>query len=183
MVLYSLLRIWIDLLAERTTYFDHFDSRNTVLHIVFATMDNTDQSLLALLRKNARASLSDLAATLGLSRATIRSRIEKMQARGDILGFTVVTGQELEQAPVRGIMLLGIEGRGADRLVHRLIGLREVRTVHSTNGRWDLIVEIGTETLEAFDTTLAEIRRMDGVMRSETSLMLKSRQGATRNAP
>ena len=52
----------------------------------------------------------------------------------------------------------------------------QVRAVHSTNGRWDVIVEIGTETLEDFDTVLARIRRLDGIVASETSLFLKTQK-------
>ncbi|MEO0503565.1 MAG: AsnC family transcriptional regulator, partial [Pseudomonadota bacterium] len=48
-------------------------------------MDKTDNQLLAALRADARASHSTLAATLGLSRATVRARIDKMVARSDIV--------------------------------------------------------------------------------------------------
>ena len=54
----------------------------------------------------------------------------------------------------------------------------ELRAVHSTNGRWDLIVEIGTATLADFDRVLDRIRRLDGVMSSETSLLLSTRKSS-----
>ena len=73
-------------------------------------------------------------------------------------------------------MMIGIEGRGADRVTRQLQGLAEVRAVHSTNGRWDLIVELGTETLEDLDSALARIRRFDGVSTSETNLLLATRK-------
>lgn len=139
-------------------------------------MDATDQKLIAALRHNARASLSDLAAQLGLSRTTIRARIERLQVRGDIVGFTVVLKGDAQTDPVRGLMMIGIEGRGTDRILRQLQGLPEVRALHSTNGRWDVIAEIGTETLETFDAVLAKIRRLDGVAHSETSLLLSTRK-------
>ena len=43
------------------------------------------------------------------------------------------------------------------------------------NTTWDLIAEIGTDTLEAFDQVLFDIRRLDGVTRSETNLLLSTR--------
>jgi DNA-binding Lrp family transcriptional regulator len=111
-----------------------------------------------------------------VSRTTVRSRIERLQQRGDILGFTVVLKDDAIHDPVRGIMMIGIEGRGTDRIVRQLTGLPELRAVHSTNGRWDVIAEIGTNSLEDFDSTLAQIRRMDGVTSSETSLLLSTRK-------
>ena len=74
-------------------------------------------------------------------------------------------------------MMLAIQGRGAERILRQLTNLTEVRAVHSTNGRWDLIVEVGTDTLEAFDTVLGRIRRLDGVVSSETSLLLRTSRG------
>ena len=120
-------------------------------------MDKKDHGLISALRENARVSLSDLAHRLGVSRTTVRSRIERLQQRGDILGFTVVLKDDAIHDPVRGIMMIGIEGRGTDRIVRQLTGLPELRAVHSTNGRWDVIAEIGTNSLEDFDSTLAQI--------------------------
>ncbi|MBD3678084.1 MAG: Lrp/AsnC family transcriptional regulator [Rhodobacteraceae bacterium] len=141
-------------------------------------MDDTDRELLAALRRDARASLSELSGALGISRATVRARIARMQERGDILGFTVRLKEDLSQTPVRGLMMLEIEGAGAERIRGRLTGWPEVRAVHSTNGKWDMIVEIGTDTLEEFDRVLTEIRRLDGVIASETNLLLSTRPGA-----
>jgi DNA-binding Lrp family transcriptional regulator len=121
-------------------------------------------------------SLYDLSHQLGVSRTTVRSRIERLQQRGDILGFTVVLKDDAIRDTVRGIMMIGIEVRGTDRIVRQLTGLPELRAVHSTNGRWDVIAEIGTNSLEDFDSTLAKIRRMDGVTSSETSLLLSTRK-------
>ena len=139
-------------------------------------MDKTDEMVIGALRQNARASLSDLAIGLGLSRTTVRARIERLQQRGEILGFTVVMKEDVLRDPVRGLMMIGIEGRGAGRITRQLQGLSEVRAVHSTNGRWDLIVELGTATLEALDAALARIRNLDGVQTSETSLLLSTKK-------
>jgi|TARA_R110001583_G_scaffold164860_5_gene317346 DNA-binding Lrp family transcriptional regulator len=139
-------------------------------------MDNTDESILAALRDDARASLSDLAAALRLSRTTVRARLARLQQNGEILGFTVVTRSDVRADPVRGLMMIEIEGRGTERITRTLAGMAPLRAVHSTNGRWDVIVEIGTKTLEEFDEVLARIRKLDGVVASETSLLLKTRK-------
>ena len=139
-------------------------------------MDETDRKLLSALRHDARASLSDLALGLGVSRTTVRSRIERLRRSGEIVGFSVVVKQDAVRDPVRGLMMLGIEGRGADRVVRQLNGLSAVRATHTTNGRWDVIVEIGTSTLEDLDNVLAQIRRLDGIVSSETNLLLSTRK-------
>ncbi|MEX0287416.1 MAG: Lrp/AsnC family transcriptional regulator [Paracoccaceae bacterium] len=138
-------------------------------------MDKTDERIIRELQRDARAPLSELANRLDLSRATVRARIAKLRSRGDIVGFRVVLKQDVLRDPVRGLMMIGIEGRGTDRIVRQLQRLSEVRALHATNGRWDLIVELGTETLEALDHALARIRRMEGVSTSETNLLLSTR--------
>ena len=133
-----------------------------------------DQRIIAALRHDARVPLSDLAIALDTSRTTLRARIARLQERGEIVGFTVQTRADVLRDPVRGLMMIGIEGRGTERIARQLSGLPEVRAVHSTNGRWDVIVEIGTETLEQFDAVLTRIRRFDGIVASETNLLLKT---------
>lgn len=139
-------------------------------------MDDLDRKLVAALRRDARTSLSDLAGQLKVSRATVRARVERLLAGGDILGFTVVTRADVTRSPVRGLMMLKIEGAGTEHILHRLTGFAEVQRVHSTNGAWDLIAEIGTATLEEFDRILFEIRRFEGVTSSETHLLLSTRK-------
>jgi DNA-binding Lrp family transcriptional regulator len=143
-------------------------------------MDETDQRLLAELRRDGRAPLSELADRLGLSRATVRTRMERLAARGEIAGFTVLTRGDVTPAPVRGLMMIGIEGRGGEKIMARLGGLPQVMAVHSTNGRWDVIVELGTQTLLELDETIHRIRAMEGVTVSETNLLLSTRKAGRR---
>jgi DNA-binding Lrp family transcriptional regulator len=95
---------------------------------------------------------------------------------GAIAGFTVLTRAAVRPHAVRGLMMLEIAGRGAEKTMKQLQRMSQVQAVHSTNGTWDLIAEIGTDTLELFDQVLFTIRRMEGVTRSETNLLLSTRR-------
>ena len=76
-------------------------------------MDTMDKKMLNALKKNARASLSDLAIDLNVTRATVRARMNALTASGEIAGFTVLTKSDVTPNPVRGLMMLEIEGTGA----------------------------------------------------------------------
>lgn len=143
-------------------------------------MDESDQKILAELRRDGRASVSDLALRLGLSRATVRQRMARMTAQGEIAGFSVLTRQDVAPAPVRALMMIRIEGRGGVRIMSRLAGLPHVQAVHSTNGIWDLIAEIGAQTLQELDEVIHRIRDIEGITRSETNLLLATRHGPAR---
>jgi len=138
-------------------------------------MDALDIRLLGELRRNARAPLSTLAARLGVSRATVRARMARLEASGEIEGYTVQSRADARDAAVRAITLLAVEGKAIDRVAHALVGLGEVRAIHTTNGRWDLIVELSADTLPQFDGALARIRQIAGVSATETSLLLTTR--------
>jgi DNA-binding Lrp family transcriptional regulator len=135
-------------------------------------MDDLDHRVLVLLRHNGRRSISDLATELGVSRATVRARIERMERRGDIVGYTVILRADAVSLPVRGITLIEVEGRAADRVVDTLAGVPEVIAVHTTNGKWDLVVELGASSLTDLDAVLRRIRMIAGVTASETNLLL-----------
>jgi DNA-binding Lrp family transcriptional regulator len=139
---------------------------------ILADMDDLDQRLLVLLRHNGRRSISDLAVELRVSRATVRTRIERMERQGDIVGYTVILRADAVSLPVRGVTLIEVEGRAADRVVDALGGVAEVTAVHTTNGKWDLVVELGALSLTDLDAVLRRIRLIPGVTTSETNLLL-----------
>lgn len=135
-------------------------------------MDALDEQLITLLRHDARRSISDLAAHAGVSRATVRARVERLEKAGVIIGYTVILRADAVDQRVRGIMMIEIEGHAADRVIRALGGFSEVSTIHTTNGRWDLVIELGTPTLSEFDAVLRRVRLIPGITGSETSLLL-----------
>ena len=135
-------------------------------------MDDKDRHLIAMLRKNARLPVAALAKALGVSRGTIQNRINRLTAQGTIQGFTIRV--EAETPRVRAVMMVGIEGERSERIIELLRGFPEIAAVHTTNGRWDMVLELNTESLEAFDLALHRIRKIEGISGSETSLLLSS---------
>ena len=133
-------------------------------------MDDIDRKLLGLLRTDARAPVARLAKAVNLSRGATQNRIDRMIAHGDILGFTVRahTGEDL----VRAMMGVAVEGERSAAVVRALRGVPAVREVYTTNGRWDLIVDLATDSLASFSAALDAIRMIEGVASTETSLLL-----------
>ncbi|HXV01794.1 MAG TPA: Lrp/AsnC family transcriptional regulator [Caulobacteraceae bacterium] len=137
-------------------------------------MDETDRKLITLLRANARTPVAALAKALKVSRGTVQNRIDKMLARGDIGGFTIRVTEASDR--VRAIMAIAVEGERSGQVLRRLRGFPEIRSVHMTNGRWDMIAELETESLAGFSAALDAIRLIDGISATETSLLLATHQ-------
>ena len=135
-------------------------------------MDKFDQHLVSMLRSNARTPVVLLAKQLGVSRATVQNRMRRLEASGVILGYTVTLKPSAETHPIKAFMSIAVEGKKAERVIKGLLGFPAITAIHYTNGRWDLVADIRTDTIEAFNGLLGNVRLIDGVVATETSLLL-----------
>ena len=138
------------------------------------SMSDTDRQLIALLRDNARMSVTDLAQRLRVSRATVQNRIDKLEQAGVIIGYTVRLKPEAEGHRIRAWMNIAVEGNKAQAVLQALRGEPHVYALHSTNGRWDIVTELRADTLEQFDRVLGRIRLIPGIAATETSILLST---------
>lgn len=139
-------------------------------------MNDTDRQILALLRENARISVTDLAKKVRISRATVQKRIELMESEGVINGYTIRVKPGVEKNRIRAWMSVAVEGAKAQVVLQQLRGEPAVYTLHTTNGKWDLLVELRADNLEIFDQILGRIRRIEGIYNTETSILLSTRK-------
>ncbi|MDC7713250.1 Lrp/AsnC family transcriptional regulator [Vogesella sp. LYT5W] len=137
-------------------------------------MSDTDRQLIALLRDNARMSVTELAQRLRVSRATVQNRIDKLEQSGVIIGYTVRLKPEAEAHRIRAWMGIAVEGNKAQAVLQALRGEPHVYALHSTNGRWDIVTELRADTLEQFDRVLGRIRLIPGIAATETSILLST---------
>lgn len=136
--------------------------------------DVTDQALISLLRENARLPVATLARRLGLARTTVQARLDRLEESGVIQGYSVIMG-DAARAPLRATVLVSIEPRTAPSVLSRLKSLPEVRRVHTTSGRFDLIVTLEAATTESLDETLDRIGEAKGVRSSESLIHLSTK--------
>lgn len=136
--------------------------------------DDLDRSLLSALRRDGRAPLSKLATILGVSRGTVQARLDRLLDSGALLGFTVRVRQDHDDGAVRAVMMIEVAGRSTTAIIKKLRGLPEIHAMHTTNGSWDLVAEIRAENLREFDRVLRDVRAIDGILNSETSILLSS---------
>jgi DNA-binding Lrp family transcriptional regulator len=137
-------------------------------------MDDLDQRLIALLRHDARATVASLAEALGVARGTVQNRMARLEADGTIVGYTVRLRPDVEEQRIRALMTIAVEGNRNEAVLATLRGDPAVSTLHKTNGRWDIVAELRTDSLATFDQVLRRIGQIDGVSRTETSLLLST---------
>ena len=137
-------------------------------------MDELDHQLIAQLRSNARMTVAALAKHLQVARGTVQNRIARLERDGTIVGYTVRLGSPRDERGITALMTIAVEGNRAEAVLRSLRGDPAVQTLHTTNGRWDIIAELRADTLEAFDRVLGRIRKVEGIASTETSLLLST---------
>jgi DNA-binding Lrp family transcriptional regulator len=139
------------------------------------TIDATDQRILALLREDARASTSKLGRKLRLSRTTVQSRIERMLSRGVIAGFTVRLSDEVVRGQILAHVMITTLPKLASRVETELRRLPEVRKLYAISGAHDFIAILVTDSVQEMDVLLDRIGVLEGVDRTESSIVLSTR--------
>ncbi|MGJ8604298.1 MAG: Lrp/AsnC family transcriptional regulator [Marivita sp.] len=137
-------------------------------------IDETDAALIALLKRNARAPVAELARKLGLARTTVQTRIDRLLERGVIAGF-ILRGGDALAAPIRATVLVSIAPRTGPGVLSRLRALPNVEAVFTVSGRVDLVVEISAQTTQGLDRTLDDIAEAKGVQSSESFIHLSTK--------
>jgi len=138
-------------------------------------MDTTDQKLLSLLRENARASTSALARDLGLSRSTVQDRINRLESRGIVAGYTVRLGEETEKRRVTAHVMVSVSPKAAPDVTNALRKMDNMRSLCAISGEYDMIAILEAGSTEEVDTMLDAIGALDGVTRTNSSIVLSTK--------
>jgi len=139
------------------------------------SLDDTDRSLLALLRDNARLSAAELARKLKLARTTVQSRIARLERERVVVGYTVVTPDEAEAALVRAHVLITARPKQSAGIEVALRRIPEVRNLYSVSGPFDLIAVLAADSIGALDRLIDRIGSLDGVERTTSAIVLSTR--------
>ncbi|MBU0782251.1 MAG: Lrp/AsnC family transcriptional regulator, partial [Alphaproteobacteria bacterium] len=79
--------------------------------------DNLDRTLIGLLRSDGRAPVSKLADIMGVSRATVQTRLDRLLASGALLGFTARVREDYAVNQIRAIMMIEVSGRNTTQVI------------------------------------------------------------------
>lgn len=136
-------------------------------------VDEIDRRLLSRLKIDGRASVTTLAGVLGLARGTVQTRLNTLIASQTIKRFTVELNTPDVDDMVRAVMMIEVRGNTATQVQKALSRMAEVTSLHRTCGVWDMVIELETTSLVAFDDVLSRIRELPGVSNSETCPLLR----------
>ena len=134
-----------------------------------------DQQLLAVMRGNARASTTELAQILAVSRSTVQKRLERLENEGVIAGYTVQLSSEYLDQEIKAHVMITVSPRMTADIIKDMEKLDGVRAIYSVSGPHDLIAEVAAMSVTNLDRMIDEIIAIDGVERTVSSVILSTR--------
>jgi DNA-binding Lrp family transcriptional regulator len=133
-------------------------------------LDRLDQGIVDRLARDARVSNRAIAADLGVTEGTIRTRIKRLQNEG-LIQFTVVTDFRMAGSP--NLCMLGIDADPShvSDLARNLSAIPELTCVIVLLGRYSLLaMGLFTNIEQLNDLVTDRIRPLPGVQRVQTSI-------------
>jgi DNA-binding Lrp family transcriptional regulator len=134
--------------------------------------DKLDRELIGLLRANARAPISELARTLGLSRTTVQSRLERLERSKRITGYTVRLSEAHERGQIQAYVMITVHPKQAGIVGEQMRGMAGIRRLQSVSGPADMIALVDAPSAADMDALIDAIGALDGVERTTSSIVL-----------
>lgn len=138
-------------------------------------ISDKDRELLVLLGENARMPVATLARQLGLSRTTVQARIERLDREGVISGYSVRLSDAYLAGLIRAHVLITIAPKALTTVAAELGTIREITSLYSVNGPYDLIAVIAAPSIADLDRLIDRIGDLSGVERTLSSIILSDR--------
>ena len=139
-------------------------------------LDEIDRTLVAALRANGRATYAELAKLAGLSAPAVHERVNKLETAGVITGYHAAVAPAAVGLGVSALVGIHQSDRDdCDDLGARLAELPEVEDCWFVAGDEAYVVKVRVADVDALEHTLAALRKIPGVARTRTTVVLSTR--------
>jgi Lrp/AsnC family transcriptional regulator for asnA, asnC and gidA len=135
-------------------------------------IDPIDCRMIEYLQKDGRLSNTEIAKKLGLSEATVRTRLQRLIQEEYIQIVAVSNPLKLGFEAV-GTIRIHVDIKQMDKIIRELKGIRALWHIVQSTGGTGIETEFVVKDLNKLNELIFEkINRIDGVLRTETSLFL-----------
>ncbi len=136
------------------------------------TIDPLDCRMIQLLQKDGRISHTEIAKTIGISEATVRTRLQRL-IREEFIQIVAVSNPLKLGFEVVGTIRIHVDIKKMDRIVRELKNISALWHIVQTTGGTGIDAEFVLKDLDGLrDLIYEKINRIDGVQRTETTLFL-----------
>ena len=136
------------------------------------------EELLAIIEKNSRIDLKELAVILGVEEIDVVNEMAAMEADGTICGYhTLINWENTSIDKVTALIEVRVtpqRGQGFDNIAERIYKYPEVRSVYLISGGYDLLITLEGKSLKEVSTFVSDkLSTLDTVLSTATQFILK----------
>jgi len=135
--------------------------------------DSVDCQMIELLQKDGRISNTDIAKKIGISEATVRTRLNRL-IEEEYIQIVAVSNPIKLGFKIVGILRIQVDIDKIESVTKELSKFQSIWFVVHTTGGSDIYTEFVAKSLDELnDLIFNKIYKIKGVVRTETSLILK----------
>jgi len=144
-------------------------------------LDATDLAILDLLQRNCKQPLAEIGKHVGLTASSVVERIKKLEDAGVVRGYVATVDARALGKDVTAFIGVSISHpRAFDAFEKEIEQAPDVLECHHVTGGHTLMLKVKTESTETLEQLIDLIRRIDGVTRTETMVVLSTHTERTR---
>lgn len=126
-------------------------------------IDDKDRAILALLAKNARATITSIASTIKISDVATKKRLMKLENSGVVLGYRLIVNPR--ELGYEAVALIGVNAEPGKvvEIADTLSSRQDTTFVAITSGDHEVMVEIWARDAKELLAKIKEIEKLGGV--------------------
>ncbi len=138
-------------------------------------LSEKDEQLIAILRRNGRISVSEIARRLSVSRTAAQARLNKLERNGVIKGYGVKLSPDYFESQVRALIMIRFPPARRAMIEEQLCAIEQVTSLFSISGTYDLAGMISAPNMAVLDATIDRIGCLEGIGETMTSIILSTK--------
>lgn len=127
-------------------------------------MDKFDQQIIDSLKVNARASVSDIARQVNLSRSAVTARIQKLEAEKVILGYHAQVAKNDNTERIKAYLALKFDTSSStqycEAYAEKIYQIDGVKWCHAISGETDMMLYVEVETMTQLNAIRDQLQKI-----------------------
>ena len=146
-----------------------------ILRVMSEDLDSTDRRIIGLLRENARRTFQDIGGRVGLSAPAVKRRVDRLERERFIRGYSAIVDPSRFGWPTVALVELYCDGRMSARQVEAAVRDHpEVASAFTVAGAASAVLVVRSRDTAHLEQTLDRIRDAEGILRTQTSVVLST---------
>ena len=135
-------------------------------------VDEIDEKIIKALTENSRKTYVQIGSAVGLSEGAVRNRVQGLVNSGTIRKFTIEVAPSIR---VRSLTMISVDPSSPTYAISKKVeALSGIESIYEVTGEYDIVCVVSQRDIEGLNQTIEDIRKLDGVVRTNTVIVLRT---------